>query len=145
MPDIIEKYGALWPAQEGEEIVFEEHDTASDLLRVIRKRNDGLFSATLYRKTIDPQWSLPWWSFTREAVTESIADAREYLSQPQEPWSYETFLAIYNRIAEERGGWHYDGNIPEAELEQRYRQGQYWSTVEEFAEGLFIWEQRVNI
>jgi hypothetical protein len=64
----------------------------------------------------------------------------------QQPWSYETFVASYNRFGTERGGWQWDENIPKEELERRYiHSPETYPTIEAFAEGLFIWEQRVNI
>ncbi|HEU0299266.1 MAG TPA: hypothetical protein VFR37_07430 [Longimicrobium sp.] len=65
----------------------------------------------------------------------------------QEPWDYDRFLETYNRIAIERGGWRYeaDGRTPE-ELGQRYLYyPEYYPTIEVFAEGLFGWDQRLDL
>lgn len=65
----------------------------------------------------------------------------------QEPWDYERFVAIYNAIASDRGGWHYepDGRTP-GEMSERYRRSPVtYPTLRAFAEGLFIWEQRLNV
>jgi hypothetical protein len=65
----------------------------------------------------------------------------------QEPWDYGRFLEAYNRIAIERGGWRYeaDGRTPE-ELRQRYlKYAEHTPTIEVFAEGLFGWDQRLNL
>jgi hypothetical protein len=49
-------------------------------------------------------------------------------------------------MAEEQGGWHYEGDTPAAELERRYRSSPAsWPDIQTFASGLFIWEQRVNL
>jgi ligand-binding SRPBCC domain-containing protein len=67
-------------------------------------------------------------------------------STVQEPWNFQRLVEHYNRLADERGGWHYDGSTPEAELQTRYSKSpRTYPTMEAFAEGLFIWEQRVNI
>ena len=65
----------------------------------------------------------------------------------QEPWDYERFVAIYNAIALDRAGWRYeaDGRTPD-ELGERYRSSPAtYPTLRDFAEGLFIWEQRLNL
>lgn len=65
----------------------------------------------------------------------------------QEPWDYDQFLETYNRIANARGGWRFgaDGRTPD-ELRRRYlAYPQDAPTIESFAEGLFTWDQGLNL
>jgi hypothetical protein len=65
----------------------------------------------------------------------------------QEPWDYERMVRIYNRLAEERGGWHLEEQerTPQ-ELKARYEKSpETYPDLPSFAEGLFIWDQRVNL
>jgi hypothetical protein len=64
----------------------------------------------------------------------------------QEPWDYDRFVAAYNALAEERGGWHYEADVAPEVLAARYANSPAtYPTIAAFAEGLFIWEQRVNL
>jgi len=84
---------------------------------------------------------------TTHAPGDAAPDAARDSPEVQEAWEYDRFVAIYNRIAEEQGGWHYeaDGRTPE-EMRARYeRSPGTYPTIAKFAEGLFIWEQRVNL
>lgn len=65
----------------------------------------------------------------------------------QEPWDYDRFVETYNRIAKARGGWRFeaDGRTPE-ELRRRYHAyPEHYPTIDAFAEGLFGWDQRLNL
>jgi hypothetical protein len=64
----------------------------------------------------------------------------------QEPWDFEAFVALYDARAEAAGGWRYDGDVGEATLRARYLASpETYPTLDAFAEGLFIWEQRLDL
>jgi hypothetical protein len=64
----------------------------------------------------------------------------------QEPWDHARFVAAYNRLADERGGWHFEGDRAEEDLRARYlRSPETYPDLAAFTEGLFIWDQRVNL
>lgn len=68
-------------------------------------------------------------------------------SPPQEPWDYARFVDTYNAVAMARGGWYYepDGRT-EDEMRERYHRGpRHFPDIETFAEGLFTWDQRLNL
>ncbi|HEY9843499.1 MAG TPA: hypothetical protein V6D23_23715 [Candidatus Obscuribacterales bacterium] len=66
---------------------------------------------------------------------------------PQEEWDYLKFLTEYDALADARGGWHYeaDGRTPEEHAAEYASSPEIYPTIYDFAEGLFIWEQRLNI
>ena len=64
----------------------------------------------------------------------------------QEPWSYTEFVARYDAIAIERGGWRFEHDRTDEQLRGRYqRSPETYPTLASFAEGLFVWDQRVNL
>jgi hypothetical protein len=65
----------------------------------------------------------------------------------QEPWDYARFVEIYNRIARERSGWFYEPRDNTAEaLGARYHAYPWaFPDLETFAEGLYVWEQNINL
>jgi hypothetical protein len=65
----------------------------------------------------------------------------------QEPWDYGRMVRIYNRLAEERGGWHLEEQErPAEELRRRYENSpETYPDLLSFADGLFTWDQRVDL
>ena len=59
----------------------------------------------------------------------------------REEWDYEKFIFFYNKIAYNTGGWMYEETRSKQELKEEYEQSGD-SSLQEFAETLFIFEQR---
>lgn len=64
----------------------------------------------------------------------------------QEPWDFVRMIEIYDRLADERGGWHFEHDRTEEVLRARYLGSpDGFPDLQHFAEGLFIWDQRLNL
>jgi hypothetical protein len=76
-----------------------------------------------------------------------VAPDRDAARRTQEPWDHARFVEIYNRFAKERGGWFYEADgRTEDEMGARYRYyPEVYPDLKTFADGLFIWEQRLNL
>jgi hypothetical protein len=79
--------------------------------------------------------------------TDDAAGPEAPAPRAQEPWDYARFVGIYNRIAKERSGWFHEprGNTEEA-LRARYHAFPWaFPDVETFADGLYVWDQNINL
>jgi hypothetical protein len=72
---------------------------------------------------------------------------RATVNADQEPWDYERFLETCNGFATARGSWYYeaDGRTAEELRERYHRSPREFPDIRTFAEGLFIWDQGLNL
>ena len=63
---------------------------------------------------------------------------------PREPWDFDRFVAHYNEIARERGGWVWPGEIAAEKLQGWYGSGAVWNGLREFALARYELDQEVN-
>lgn len=61
----------------------------------------------------------------------------------KEAWDFKAFARHYNRIAKERRGWVWPGEIAEETLRDWYRKDPLSQTLEEFAQGRYEMDQEV--
>ena len=77
---------------------------------------------------------------------ERYAQARVSVEQnraTQEPWDYKKFVECYNQIVDVRGDYYYiDYSYRTAMLEDGYRGGGGYETIEEYALTVWHYEQR---
>jgi hypothetical protein len=65
---LVEKHGGLWlddATDARTQALYEHYDPELDLLAVVVRSPSGHFMASLFEKSSDPQWRLPFWSERR--------------------------------------------------------------------------------
>ena len=65
---LVEKHGGLWLDDEADprrQPVYEHYDPGLDLLGVVVRSPSGHLAASLFEKSRDPRWRLPFWSERR--------------------------------------------------------------------------------
>ncbi|HEY9130655.1 MAG TPA: hypothetical protein VIM98_02765 [Dyella sp.] len=79
-----EKHGGIWSVDVdyGDTLIFARHLPAADLIAYLFRRSDGMYVASIWRKTHYRKWRLPFWTSVEPAesfATEQEADV--YLTE----------------------------------------------------------------